>query len=204
MDKGINSGTDSNVVQISRLIDGYHRCLDDILDTDIDKIVNDIMMAGTVYTAGNGGSSAIASHFASDLRHVGVKAVCLTDNVSRLTALANDYSYDEVFEKQLEESLTFGDVLVVISSSGNSKNIVRAVDLAYKKNVISIGFCGFRGGKVFLKADRAIHINSDDYGEVEGVHSCLCHIIPLLITKKREAESSLDLPKKKGGDRRGS
>jgi D-sedoheptulose 7-phosphate isomerase len=141
---------------------------------------------GTVYLAGNGGSAAIASHWANDLGK-GTKAssrafmrvICLSDNVSWLTALANDEGYDRVFSGQLENFAGRGDLFVAISASGSSPNLIEAVELARERGVVTIGLLGFDGGVLRGLVDECLWLPTDPgkYGLVESGHSVLCDIL---------------------------
>jgi D-sedoheptulose 7-phosphate isomerase len=136
-----------------------------------------------VFLVGNGGSAATASHWASDLTwgliRAGIRpirAMALTDNVPIMTAVANDHSYEEIFAKQLEVLAEAGDLLIAISASGNSPNIVRAVELAKTMGVKTLGILGMKGGKVATMADTRIIVGDGDYGPVEDVHMVLDHL----------------------------
>lgn len=140
----------------------------------------------TVYLAGNGGSAATASHWMNDLvkatRCEGMRpfrAICLSDNTSLLTALANDEGYDRAFCGQLETLGEPGDVLVVISASGNSPNLVSAVRLAGERGLVTIGLLGFDGGALRGMLDEYVWIRTDPgaYGLVESAHSIVCDIV---------------------------
>lgn len=140
----------------------------------------------TIFFAGNGGSAATASHFAQDLTEVGRKAkvtsfrtVSLTDHISFITAIANDYGYEKIFTIQMSELFKPGDVLVAISASGNSPNVVEAVKYARKLQGVSIGLVGFDGGKLSTLCDHVVHVKTDEgeYGPVEDVHMILDHMI---------------------------
>lgn len=140
----------------------------------------------TIFFVGNGGSAATASHFAQDLSEVGRKAkvrsfktLSLTDNVSFLTAVGNDYGYDKVFLIQLLELFNKGDVFVAISASGNSPNVIEAVKFAKEKGGITVGLVGFDGGKLVDLCDHVIHVvsNKGEYGPVEDIHMTLDHMI---------------------------
>lgn len=143
---------------------------------------------GRVYLIGNGGSSAIASHFANDLNktilgHKGQKqvkrfqAMSLSDNVPVLTAWANDTGYEKIFSEQLKNFAQPKDVLIAISSSGNSPNIIEAVKTAKNLSLSVIGFVGFDGGKLLELSDAKIFVPSFDYGIVESSHDAICHLI---------------------------
>ena len=140
----------------------------------------------TIYVAGNGGSAAIASHWVNDLGKATkgsgfqpVRVMSLSDNMSWLTALANDEGYDRVFAGQLENFAKSGDVLVVISSSGNSLNLVKAVELARKRGVTTIGLLGFDGGELKGLVDHYVLVPTEkgSYGLVEPSHQLICHIL---------------------------
>jgi D-sedoheptulose 7-phosphate isomerase len=138
----------------------------------------------SVYTFGNGGSGATASHFASDLNKGAInknkprfRAVCLNDNVPALTAWANDVDYGTVFAEQVENFVRKGDVVIAISGSGNSPNVIGGVELAREKGAYTIGFTGFDGGLLRDKVDIAIVVQSDIMEQVEDIHLVLEHII---------------------------
>jgi D-sedoheptulose 7-phosphate isomerase len=137
-----------------------------------------------VFVVGNGGSAATASHMANDLvwglaqlGKPGFRAMALSDNVPLITAIANDRSYAEVFAKQLEALADPGDVVVAISGSGNSPNVVRAVEVARERGMKTIGFLGMGGGKLGKMVDIPIIVPSTDYGPIEDVHMMLDHLL---------------------------
>ncbi|HWU89727.1 MAG TPA: SIS domain-containing protein [Kofleriaceae bacterium] len=138
-----------------------------------------------IFFIGNGGSAATASHFANDIgigtRSDGppFKALSLTDNNAVLTCLANDLGYESVFVEQLRLHLEPGDVVVAISASGNSPNVLRAVDFARERGNATIGFTGFDGGELRKRAQLAIHVPTErgEYGPVEDAHMVLDHLI---------------------------
>ena len=140
----------------------------------------------TIFFAGNGGSAATASHFSQDLAELGKKTgtqgfrtLPLTDNVSRVTAVANDYGYDEVFTAQMADLFSTGDVLVVISASGNSPNVVLAAELALEKGGTVVALVGFDGGRLKQLAHHSLHLETPkgEYGPVEDAHMMMDHII---------------------------
>jgi D-sedoheptulose 7-phosphate isomerase len=139
-----------------------------------------------IFFAGNGGSAATASHFSQDLGEVGrkvnqagFKTMSLTDNVSQITAIGNDYGYEYIFSIQLKEIFRSGDVLVVISASGNSPNVVNAVEMAKRLGGQTIGLVGFDGGKLSHLCDHIVHVRTPkgEYGPVEDVHMILDHMV---------------------------
>ncbi|MCG3149320.1 MAG: Phosphoheptose isomerase [Verrucomicrobiae bacterium] len=141
-----------------------------------------------IFVIGNGGSAATASHMMNDLNkgtlgHKGdapwrrFKVIALTDNVSLMTAWANDTDYNTVFSEPLKNLANPGDVLIAISASGNSPNIIAAVEAAKKLGVKVLGFGGFTGGKLAQLADVCVVVPSNEYGPVEDVHMILDHIL---------------------------
>ncbi len=133
---------------------------------------------------GNGGSSAIASHLVNDLNKLAsigsekkFRAIALTDNVPLLTAWANDEGYTEVFARQLDNFLCEGDVVIGISSSGNSENMVQALKLAAQRGATTIGLVGFGGGRMKRLVDYFLWFPEDHYGRVEDAHGIWCHVI---------------------------
>ncbi len=142
----------------------------------------------TVFVVGNGGSAAIASHFANDLnktvfgqkgekRAKRFQAICLADNTPALTAWANDVGFEDVFSEQLKNFAQEKDVLLAISSSGNSPNIIKAVETAKNLHLPVIGLAGFDGGKLLALADAKIHVPSQKYEIIESAHEAICHLI---------------------------
>lgn len=139
---------------------------------------------GTVYVCGNGGSAAISNHFHCDhLKGVQTdtalkpRVVSLSSTVETLTAIANDISFDEVFAYQLRTMAGPGDVLVTVSSSGDSENVVRAATWARENQVSVISFTGFAGGRTAGLADVHLHVDADNYGVIEDVHQSIMHVL---------------------------
>jgi len=169
---------------------GLSRVLESLRGQDVEKIVDVLDAArkkrGRIYVIGNGGSAATASHMCSDLG-IGLKRrglanfdiQSLGDNASICTAIANDISYEDLFLAQLEGSLGPEDVLVAISASGNSPNIVKAVEYARSVGATVVGFTGFDGGRLKEFSDVVFHAESPPgaYGQVEDAHMILNHIL---------------------------
>ena len=139
----------------------------------------------TVFLAGNGGSAAAASHFAQDLAKGTLadmrarrrfRIIPLTDNIGYITALANDEGYEHIFEHQMRAFASKDDVLVAVSGSGNSPNIVNAVNLAREVGMIVVGVTGFDGGKLRRMCDVQVHVPIDDMGMCEAIHGVLFHL----------------------------
>ncbi len=138
-----------------------------------------------IYFIGNGGSAATASHFVNDIsigtnsKNKPFRALSLCDNQAVITAIANDSGYKEVFSQQLEVLLKKGDVVVAISASGNSENILRAMSVAKQKHATTVGLTGFDGGKLRELADITVHVPTGDkeYGPAEDAHMVLDHLV---------------------------
>ena len=154
----------------------------------VERVVGIILDAyetgGHVYVVGNGGSATNASHFACDLSKATIvegrarlRVTSLTDNVALLTAWANDTNYENVFAEQLCNLVNTGDVVIAISASGNSANVLAAIEAARSLGATTIGLVGFSGGSLKTAADASIHVESDSYGVVEDCHLVLEHAI---------------------------
>jgi D-sedoheptulose 7-phosphate isomerase len=137
-----------------------------------------------IFACGNGGSAAIANHLACDhLKGIRTdtllrpRVLSLSENMALITAIGNDLSFEEVFAFQLASLARPGDVLVTVSVSGDSENIVRAVDWACEHNISTIALTGFGGGRSARKSDVNIHVGSENYGVVEDVHQSLMHVL---------------------------
>lgn len=182
------------------LMDNYFDRLKETIDKldrkEISKFI-DIMQAAKqnghyVYIMGNGGSGATASHFVCDFnkgmsyshseKH---RLVCLNDNISTMLAYANDVGYEDIFVEQLKNFLKPNDVVIAISGSGNSKNIIKAVNYANSKGAITVGFTGFSGGALKNIAKYSINTMIDDMQITEDIHMIICHMI-YSITQNKE------------------
>ena len=173
----------SHVGDLSSLIEA--------LDLEVVQRVGDLLdracqRGNTVYCVGNGGSAATALHIAADLswgRRMGdekrPKALSLVANSPVMTALANDVGYADVFAEQLKGLFDDGDVVVAISASGNSENVLRAVEFANNKGGTSVGLAGFDGGKLKDASQICIHVPTPPgaYELVEDVHHAVCHML---------------------------
>ncbi len=173
--------------------------LDRLPFDQIEKVIQAIEVAHSegrkIFVIGNGGSAATASHMMNDLNkgtlgHKGdtpakrLRVIALTDNVSLMTAWANDTDYTRVFSEPLRNLGERDDVLVAISASGNSPNILAAVETAREMGIKVIGLTGFGGGKLAKLADVNFDVPSSDYGPVEDVHMILDHIITSYFCEK--------------------
>jgi phosphoheptose isomerase len=146
----------------------------------------------TVFCCGNGGSAAISNHLHCDhLKGVRTgtdltpRVVSLSSNVELLTAIANDLAYEDVFTYQLESHAVPGDVLIAVSSSGRSANIVRAVSWARDHGLRTIALTGFDGGEARTVAEITVHVDSTNYGVVEDMHQAIMHALAQYIRQSR-------------------
>jgi D-sedoheptulose 7-phosphate isomerase len=137
-----------------------------------------------IYACGNGGSAAISGHLLCDfLKGIQTdtkllpRVVSLASHLELITAIANDIAYEEIFAYQLRTMAAPGDVLITISSSGNSENIVRAIDWARQNGVATIAMTGFTGGRSGKLADVVLHVEAENYGVVEDIHQSLMHAL---------------------------
>jgi D-sedoheptulose 7-phosphate isomerase len=137
-----------------------------------------------IFIFGNGGSASNSSHFITDLGKgasdkLGSRFRCLSlnDNISWITALGNDYSYEDVFQKQLQNFARPGDVVMTLSVSGSSPNLVKAIDWAVNNGMYTIALVGAKRGKLAQLAQKVVMVNSEHYGRVEDAHMGICHMI---------------------------
>jgi D-sedoheptulose 7-phosphate isomerase len=144
---------------------------------------------------GNGGSAANASHFAQDLakgtklnkdQARRLKALSLTDNLPFITAQGNDEGYESIFEQQLRTFAKPGDVLIAISGSGNSPNIINAVEWCNKNDIETIGITGFDGGKLTKIARHSVNVVLNDMCTSESIHSIIFHYVILELRERLE------------------
>jgi D-sedoheptulose 7-phosphate isomerase len=186
--------------RVSAYLDEMERVVREISRDDTRAIVGRLLDAWrdgrTIFVIGNGGSASTASHMMNDLSKSTivegkkrVRAVALTDNVPHMTAIANDLSYADVFVEQLRNLLQPRDVLIVLSGSGNSENIVRAVTYGNAIGAVTIGFCGQPGSRLHAAADVAVTIPSTNICQQEDGHLILNHTIALALRDAIAAEA---------------
>lgn len=169
----------------------------DELAAFVQELVDVRQRGGTVYVFGNGGSGSTASHFCGDLLmgvSIGLakrfKSVCLNDNSPALLAIANDISYSDVFVEQLKNFLHPNDLVIGISGSGNSENIIKAIQYARSQGAKTVGLCGFDGGRLKQVADRPVHVNINDMEISEDVHICILHCVKMTLMDQLKDEYS--------------
>jgi D-sedoheptulose 7-phosphate isomerase len=147
-------------------------------------LLGGIFEAGrTLYVCGNGGSASISNHLLCDFSKgiqadtvLKPKVVSLSAHLELITAIGNDFSFEEIFVYQLQTFASAGDALLSISASGNSENIVRAVEWAAKNGVATIALTGFEGGRSAALADVNVHVPAHNYGIVEDIHQSIMHV----------------------------
>jgi D-sedoheptulose 7-phosphate isomerase len=182
-------------------LEGAARTLADVAATEVDRLaavsalLAQRLAAGrTLFTCGNGGSAADAQHIAAELsgkfylHRPGLPAIALTVNTSALTAIANDFSYEEIFSRQLEGLAHEGDVLFALTTSGRSPNCRKAVEWARAHGVTTVAFTGTKGKDFAALCDHAFVVSSDDTPHVQEAHITLGHALCAL------AESALFAP----------
>ena len=184
----------------SFVADYYHRFAEQIegfdkspLDGVLEVFEGVAASSGTLWVAGNGGSAAIADHTVCDTSkgthtegHEAIRSVSLSANGPLLTAIGNDIAYDQVFRQQLVYYLQPGDALLLVSSSGNSPNVVEACRYAKEQGVPTVAFVGFAGGELKRIADHVVHVDVDNYGIAEDIHQSLMHVLTQYIKQKRD------------------
>ncbi len=162
-----------------------------IVDRMVDVIWRGYEKGRTLFLFGNGGSAALASHFACDIgkgtiagKRKRLKAVALTDNVALITAWANDKAYDAIFAEQLESLAAKGDIVLAISGSGNSPNVIRGLETARRIGAETLVLTGFEGGRAQPLADLCLVVPSDSMQLIEDAHLCATHAIFLAIRQR--------------------
>ncbi len=157
--------------------------IEDVVSEAGEKIAKALQSGGRVFFCGNGGSAADAQHLAAELSGRYLKerrpldGIALHCNASALTAIGNDYSFDEIFARQLFAHGRRGDILVAISTSGNSMNIIRAMEAAEEIGIFTIGMTGAGGGKMRNMADILISVPSDCIPRIQEMHIMVGHIM---------------------------
>ena len=156
-------------------------------------VIEEARSAGRfVWVCGNGGSAASAAHVGCDFGKTAakpgvkpLKCVSLSDNTAFMTAIGNDLSFAETFSRQLENVVAAGDVVLLITGSGNSPNLLRAAELARARKAKVVGLLGFDGGKLKPLCDESLLIPSDQYGVIEDMHMAVAHILTFYLKQKK-------------------
>jgi D-sedoheptulose 7-phosphate isomerase len=173
-----------------------------LLDTDIIfRFVQLLLKAReneqTIFIFGNGGSGATASHITGDfLKGIsyglekGFRVQCLNDNIAGMMAISNDLTYDDIFAEQLKVFLRKEDIVIGISGSGNSANVVKALEYAGSRGAHTIAFCGYKGGKVKDIANIVVHAPIKDMEVTEDIHIIIFHAIKQVLMKELKGDSA--------------
>lgn len=173
---------------IASYLDAEKRALDSIPAADVTRLIEVLRQAlrddRQIFAFGNGGSAANASHFATDLGKGSsdklgkrFRVLSLNDNVSWMTALGNDYAYEDIFVRQLENYARPGDVALTLSVSGNSPNLVKALEWSKQRGLITVALVGAKRGRMAGIAEHVIVINDTHYGRVEDAQMGICHML---------------------------
>ncbi|MGZ3756168.1 MAG: SIS domain-containing protein [Mucilaginibacter sp.] len=180
---------------ISRLTDILNKIDPAKLGEVVTAMIDAFKTGRTIYVIGNGGSAATASHMQADfrffVRHITKfrpKIMALTDNVPMITAIGNDNNFEDIFVEQMKGQFTEGDVLIAISASGNSPNLVKAAEFANSLGGTTIAFVGFLGGRLNEISKISLYTPNPkgDYGPIEDVHMILNHVIVNYLTVDEE------------------
>ena len=154
------------------------------IDQAISRIIKTQQSGNTIFTCGNGGSAYAASHYITDWNKMyslktgqNFKGISLCDNIGSITAYANDINYNDIFSGQLRSLGTSGDLLIVISGSGNSKNLIEALKTAKENSIQTMAFVGYDGGQCKSLSENVVHVPSFDMQFCEDIHLMLGHII---------------------------
>jgi D-sedoheptulose 7-phosphate isomerase len=175
--------------QLNRLLDAIDL---NILEKIVERIIQAYRDENMIYIVGNGGSASTASHMQVDFgffvryfKEHRLKVRSLTDNMAFVTAIGNDISYEDIFIEQMKDNFQEGDILIGISASGNSMNVVNAAEFANRRGGTSIGFVGFDGGNLKQVSTLCIHTPNPkgEYGPVEDLHLILDHLIVTYLEK---------------------
>ena len=180
-----------------------------ILDSDVldqlekmgDEVVNSIQKGSKIMLCGNGGSAADAQHLAAELlirlrpenNRKGLPAIALSQDVSTITACGNDFGFDYLYERLIDALANPGDILIAITTSGNSLNVIKAMKLARKKGVKVFGFLGSGGGKALKICDEAFVVPSNDTGRIQESHITAGHALMEYVEDKLLAVGYLEL-----------
>lgn len=178
--------------QVKEYISNLNQVLANIREEEILQVANAFKeckdQKKTIYVFGNGGSGSTASHLVCDIvkgcsykKEDKYKVICLNDNIPTILAYSNDVSYDEVFVEQLKNFLSDGDLVLGISGSGNSANIIKAIEYANNRGNTTIGFTGFNGGKLKSLANISFNAGVNDMQQSEDVHMIGVHLLYSLL-----------------------
>lgn len=185
---------------VNALQDSINQLPKDRIVSVIDLLHSARLVGRQIFIMGNGGSASTATHFVCDLakntRKAGwphYRVIGLSDNMAIFSAYANDEGYESVFAQQLANLIMPEDIVIGISASGNSKNVLNAMELAKSQNATTIGFTGFDGGHLASLVDINIHVNSTIIEHVEDIHLILEHMIVKALREQVYSETMTDI-----------
>ena len=174
--------------ELATALSNVDRCT---LEKMVEALVDAYENENTIYVCGNGGSASTASHIVCDFnkgismhRDKKFRFVCLNDNIATMMAISNDVCYDDVFRIQVQGRLKKGDVLIAISGSGNSKNIIRVVEYFKESGNPVIGLSGYSGGVLSKLADISVHVPINDMQKTEDAHMSILHLCAQIIARR--------------------
>ena len=166
----------------------------------IDTLISAYDMQNNIFIMGNGGSASTASHWTCDINkgcnlnnEKRFRMICLNDNIATILAYANDVSYNDIFVEQLRNFFRSGDVVIAISGTGNSANVLKAIRYANENGGITVGLCGFNGGELYRIVDIAILAKTHDMQKVEDVHTIVSHMTMQRLCEVLGEYQSVDL-----------
>lgn len=189
-------------LHLKSYLDRLHALLDRLPLKDVEQLIDLLVAANaegrTIFIFGNGGSAATASHFACDLAKSAMspgvprfRVMALTDNVPLITAWANDATYDKIFVEQLDALVKRGDVVIGISGSGNSNNVLHAIRLANERGATTVGMCGFDGGQLKDLVALSVHVPHFNMEQVEDAHLIVQHMVCAILRAELRAQAGV-------------
>ena len=190
LDKKSDSITYKNIKELAEIINSLNQNFVDQITNSADFICNSLKSGGTIFLCGNGGSAADCQHFSSELigkfnkERIPLRAISLTTDTSVLTNISNDFSYDLIFSRQLEALAREGDVLISISTSGESSNVINAIYKAKELKLKTISILGKDGGRALKISDNYILVPSNSTARIQEIHALTEHIICELIEEQ--------------------
>jgi D-sedoheptulose 7-phosphate isomerase len=180
----------------SRLSETLKKLDIQVIEQFVDALLQARDNENTVFIFGNGGSAATASHVTGDfLKGISYeldkrfRVICLSDNTSGITAISNDLGYEDIFVEQLKAFLKKNDLVIGISGSGNSVNVVKAIEYASVQGAKTVAMCGFQGGRIKELADLVIHVPVHDMEITEDIHIIIFHAIKQVLIKKLKGDN---------------
>ena len=186
-DKNLKKTIDNSIAAKKSLL-----LIEDKINQAIDIIAKKLIFGGKIFLCGNGGSAADAQHLAAEFlirldpknNRIPIPAISLATDISTITACGNDFSFDKIYSRNLDALASKKDVLITISTSGNSKNIIKVLQTAKKKKIFSIGFFGTKGGKAKNITDLSLIVKSSSVARIQETHILLGHYIFEHVEKK--------------------